>query len=101
MNFAEAVREAARLQALRTLANAPDYTAADSLLQRALQSEGVAVSMASLRVELGWLNENGFVVTQRAGGATGVTIATLTDRGLDVAHGLSFPPGVARPRPGA
>jgi hypothetical protein len=101
MNFAEAMREQARLQALRALASAPDYTAADTVLQRVLQADGVAVAMSSLRIELSWLNEQGFVVTQRPGGATGVTIATLTDRGLDVAQGLSFPPGVARPRPGA
>lgn len=100
MNFADKVREEARLQVLRLLADAPDYTAADAPLHKALQAAGVCVAMGSLRVELAWLDEQGMVVTQRPGGALGLTIATLTDRGLDVAQGLSFPPGVARPRPG-
>lgn len=101
MDFATRVREQARLKILVCLAAAPQSTAADVLLHRALHDEGVYVAMGSLRVELAWLNEQGFVVTQRPGGESGVTIATLTERGLDVAEGLSFPPGVARPRPGA
>lgn len=100
MNFAEHVREEARLKVLVCLSNAPQSTAADVLLHKALQDDGVYVAMASLRVELAWLNEQGCVVTQRPGGASGMMIATLTERGLDVAQGLSFPPGVARPRPG-
>lgn len=101
MNFSDRVREEARLKMLVCLASAPQSTAADVLLHKALNDEGVFVAMASLRVELAWLNEQGFVVTQRPGGASGLTIATLTERGLDVALGLSFPPGVARPRPGS
>lgn len=101
MNYADRLREEARLQALVCLAGAPDYTVADSVLHAALRDQGVAVSLSALRGELSWLDEQGLVVTQRPGGAMGVTIATLTSRGLDVAQGLSFPPGVARPRPGA
>jgi repressor of nif and glnA expression len=100
MNFADRVREEARLQALVCLADAAEYTAADVLLHAALRDEGMALSVASLRVELAWLDEQGLVVTQRPGGALGVTLATLTDRGLDVALGLEMVPGVARPRPG-
>ncbi|EXI92116.1 MAG: hypothetical protein AW12_00859 [Candidatus Accumulibacter sp. BA-94] len=101
MNFGERLREEARLQMLVCLAGAPDYTVADSVLQAALRDQGVSVSLAALRGDLSWLDEQGMLVTQRPGGAMGLTIATLTTRGLDVAHGLSFPPGVARPRPGA
>lgn len=100
-SFAERVREEARLQALRCLNDASDYTAPDMLLHDSLLQQGLTISLSGLRVELAWLNEQGLVVTQRPGGATGITIATLTERGSDVARGLSLVPGVARPRPGA
>jgi hypothetical protein len=101
LSFAERVREESRLQALRCLVAVPDYTAPDMLLHQALLDKGLKVSLSGVRVELAWLNEQGLVVTQRPGGAAGFTIATLTERGLDVANGLSLVPGVARPRPGA
>ncbi len=101
LSFSERVREEARLQALRVLSLAPEYTATDVLLHDVLRDKGLAMGMSGVRVELSWLNENGFVVTQRVGGQTGMSIATLTERGLDVANGTSLVPGIARPRPGA
>lgn len=101
LSFADRVREEARLQVLLCLAAAADYTAPDMLLHGVALDRGLTVSLSALRVELAWLNEQGLVVTQRPGGATGITIATLTERGMDVANGLSLVPGVSRPRPGA
>lgn len=101
MGFSERVVEWARLQVLRSLEKAPDYTSADVILHTALRDEGVPIQgLSALRVELAWLNSQGLVVTQQSGGSRGVTLATLTDRGLDVAQGMTVP-GVARPRPGS
>ena len=98
-SYAARLREEARLQALRTLAEAPEYTATDVLLRAALREQGLSIGMDAVRVELFWLNENGLVVTQRVGGPAGLMMATLTERGLDIANGTSQVPGVARPRP--
>ena len=92
LSFPERVREESRLQALKCLAKAADYTAADFLLQEALHTKGLVVSIAAVRVELAWLNEQGLLVTQRPGGTAGFTLATLTERGLDVANGASLVP---------
>lgn len=100
LSFAERVREEARLQMLRVLVQAAEYTSTDVLLRSALQQQGIALGMAGVRVELAWLNEQGLLVTQRIGGGSGPMLATLTERGADVASGASPVPGIARPRPG-
>jgi len=46
MNFSEHVREEARLKTLVCLSQAPQSTAADVLLHKALQDDGVYVAMA-------------------------------------------------------
>lgn len=101
LSFADRVREETRLVILRCLAETPEYTLADGLLHSQVNALGMVCSLAVLRSHLSWLNELGLVVTQRAGGKLGVTLATLTDAGLDAASGRSRVPGVARPRPGA
>ncbi|MER2545906.1 MAG: ArsR family transcriptional regulator [Candidatus Accumulibacter phosphatis] len=100
MDFAERVRQECRLETLRCLADAPEYTATDGLLHTHLVSHGLSCSHAVLRTILAGLNESGLVVTQRAGGELGVTLATITESGLDVAAGRSIVPGIARPLPG-
>lgn len=99
--FADRMREESRLEILRCLADAPEYTANDGLLHGHLAACGLSVSHAALRTQLAWLNEQGLAVVQRAGGALGITLATITDAGLDVAAGRSRVPGIARTRPGA
>ena len=100
-SFSDRMREEARLQVLRCLAAAPEYTATDGLLHAHLLSQGLSCSHAALRTLLAGLDESGLVVTQRAGGELGVTLATITENGLDVAAGRSIVPGLARPRPGS
>ncbi len=101
LSFSDRIREETRLAILRCLAEAPEYTAADGLLHGQVNAVGLVCSLAQLRAQMAWLNELGLVVTQRAGGELGITLATLTAMGLDVSSGRARVPGVARPRPGS
>ena len=83
-----------RLVILRALFD-QNYTLNDSVLQAALEELGHNVSRDVVRSELAWLSEQGFVTLQVAGGR--ITVATLTERGSDVATGRAKVPGVRRP----
>jgi hypothetical protein len=96
--FAEHVTADRRLVVLRLLEQAPDYRGNAFLLQRALDGFGHAVGMDRLGSDLAWLAEQDLL---RLEALAGVSIATLTQRGADVAHGRVVVPGVARPAPGA
>lgn len=94
--FADVETEDRRLVLLRGLAAAAQYRANAYLLRRYVESVGHTASAAVIETDIAWLAEQGLVdrrVTQ------GVTVATLTTRGLDVADGAAVVPGVARPRP--
>lgn len=96
MNYAEFQTEDRRLVILRALENAAQYRANAYLLRRYCDSVGHAVSADRMEADLAWLAEQGLAnreVTQ------GVTVLTLTQRGLDVAAGRAACPGVARPQP--
>ena len=85
-----------RLCALRILAEASGYRANESLLGALLRAWGHVASRDRLRGELAWLREQGLVAIDEIGG---VMIATLTERGHDVASGAATVPGVRRPGP--
>lgn len=91
-----------RLCILRFLLEDRDYSLNESLLQDALEMLGHAVSRDAVRAEVAWLAEQGLVTTREAGvgGGRSVTVATLTERGADVAKGRAQVPGVKRPSPG-
>ncbi|MGK2899210.1 MAG: VpaChn25_0724 family phage protein [Burkholderiaceae bacterium] len=87
-----------RLVLLKALENAAQYRANAFLLRR--YCEAVAAHVASadrIEQDIAWLDEQGLVVRERS---EGVTIATLTVRGLDVATGRTSVPGVQKPQPG-
>ena len=98
MNYADIVAADRRLVVLRLLEQAPDYRGNAYLLQSALTTFGHTVGMDRLATELAWLEEQGLLAVETVGS---VTIATLTQRGADVAAGRSVVPGVKRPAPGA
>ena len=85
--FADLLIADRRLVILRLLEQAPDYRGNAYLLQSALEGFGHAVGMM----------EQGLVQFETVGS---VGIATLTQRGADVANGRSVVPGVKRPAPG-
>jgi hypothetical protein len=82
-----------RRMLIEALEREPGYTAMDLLLQGALESHGMVVSLDRVRTELLWLAEQG--LAEHAGHA-----AILTERGLDVALGRAEVPGVQRRPPG-
>lgn len=96
MKFDEVETQDRRLVLLRGLENAAQYRANAYLLRRFAESVGHTASADRLEQDIAWLAEQGLVDRQVAGG---VTVATLTTRGLDVATGAATVPGVQRPRP--
>lgn len=98
MNFADYQTEDRRLVLLRGLENAAQYRANAFLLRRYCDAVAHVVSADRIEQDIAWLHEQGLVVREHAGG---VTTATLTVRGLDVATGRTKVPGVQTPQPGA
>lgn len=102
MGLAEILAADRRLCVLRFLAEDRDYTLNESLIQDTLSLVGHAVSRDAVRTELAWLKEQGLVTTQQEMlGSKPLVIATLTERGADVAAGRAEVPGVKRPAPGS
>lgn len=97
MNFADFQDQDRRLVLLRGLQAAVQYRANGLLLRRYCDAVGHVVSADRVEADLAWLAEQGLVEVARA---EGVTVATLTMRGLDVATGRAKVPGVQQPQPG-
>lgn len=83
---------------LQTLSESPGYACNIYLLQQVLTGHGHSVAADTLQVELATLSEWGLISTESV--AT-ITVATITQRGLDVAADRATVPGVARRQPGA
>jgi hypothetical protein len=98
MNFDEFQTADRRLVILRGLESAVQYRANGYLLRRYCEALGHTVSADRLEADLAWLAEQG--LAERSAEA-GVTVVTLTVRGLDVATGRARVPGVQTPQPGA
>jgi len=86
-----------RITVLRILDGAPGYCANDSLLTSACATYGLHATRDQVRGDIAWLAEQGLVRAADVGG--GLTVATLTERGRDVAGGRATHPGVQRPSP--
>lgn len=97
MDYAEHERQHRRLTVLRILGEAPGYSANESLLHQMVEQFGFRASRDQVRGDLTWLAEQGLVTTEET---AGLLIATITQRGGDVAAGRSSVPGVKRPSPG-
>lgn len=95
-SFHETIREARRLALLQLLAQAPRYEAAAEVLYAALPARGLSASADAVNGDLAWLTEQGLADTSTIGG---VTLARITQRGLEVAQGVVTVPGVKAPLP--
>lgn len=95
MKYAEHVNAHLRITVLKLLEEQSDYTLNESLLVDLSGVYGFNPSRDRMRTELSWLAEQGLV---RCTGDN-CAVATLTDRGLDVAQGRVQVPGVRRPGP--
>lgn len=99
-SFADLHAAHIRLCILRLLADAPGYFANDSILHQSVEAHGLICTRDQMRGHLTWLEEQRLITIQRPGGST-VMVATLSERGGDVAAGKSHVPGVQKPSPGA
>lgn len=95
-SFTQRLAEDRRLVILRLLAEAPGYAGNESILHRAAATFGHVVSRDVIRTDLSWLAEQGLVVVEEI---ASIMVATVTQRGLDVAAGTATVPGVQRPSP--
>lgn len=94
MSFSDFVVEDQRLLLLRILNEMPGYQSNSSVLVTGLEHYGHAVSRDQVKTQLVWLEEQCLVKLQQL---ETVTVATLTERGMDVATGRARVPGVKRP----
>lgn len=94
MSLHDAWRQHLRTSILRTLATAPSYSANDSILLDVVRAVGINASRDQIRTELAWLLEQGLI---RSETLDTLVVATLTERGEDVAAGRATVPGVKRP----
>lgn len=92
--FNGAWREHLRIALLRTLAKAPANQLNDSILADVVRNAGIGATRDQVRGELQWLSEQGLVGLESF---DALVVATLTQRGEDVAVGRSLAPGVKKP----
>jgi hypothetical protein len=93
-NFSDFEARFRRRDLLAALLNSRDYSCNDSLLRTLLRELGYLVSGDSLRADLKWLEEHKLVRLRAIGE---LTIATLIERGRDIAEGAEVIDGVERP----
>lgn len=86
-----------RLSVLRLLDAQAGYCANDSVLFQAVNALGLSCTRDQMRTHITWLTEQRLVTKVEHG--VGVIVATLTERGADVANGRSTIVGVQRPSP--
>lgn len=91
--FAQTETEHQRRIILEVLETDAGYSHNESILKTALKAVGHSISSDRLRTELYWLQEQGLVELDEV---MGLTIASLTQRGIDVAVGDSQVPGITR-----
>lgn len=96
MDYLDHLAEHWRITALRVLSAAPAYRSNDSVLRQAMESFGHALTRDQVKTTLTWLAEQGLVTIEDM---RAVLVATLTERGLDVAEGRAVVPGVKKPGP--
>lgn len=84
-----------RLVILQTLSQNHNE-ANEQILQECLDVYGHNVSQDLVRTHLNWLAEQGLIWLNQVGA---LKIASLTQRGLDVAEGRAYVDGVKKPRP--
>ncbi|MFJ2713430.1 ArsR family transcriptional regulator [Pseudomonas sp. NPDC087346] len=92
--YADFIRQDVRLVILRLLVEMTAYRANSSVLTMALDSYGHTLSRDQVKTELHWLAEQGALTVADVGP---VLVATLSERGQDIAAGRARVPGIKRP----
>lgn len=96
-SFPAFVTEDRRLAVLRLLNDQQGYSLNESVIHDALKHLGHAVPRAIVRDDMTWLEERQLLSIEVV--ADRVWVATLSERGADVATGRSRVEGVKRPSP--
>jgi Fe2+ or Zn2+ uptake regulation protein len=96
VSFSEILNSDIRLVILRSLEQDLGYSHNESILHAILEKFGHKVSRDQVRTQLAWLREQGLVDLEDV---AGIYVATVTQRGADVATGRASVPGVKRPNP--
>ena len=96
MSWDDHLRQHRRLAIIGILAEAPSSGLNDAILHVSLADIGEPCARDQVRSELAWLKEQGLVAIEAA---ERFMIASLTERGEDVAKGRATHPGVTRPLP--
>ncbi|WP_180125637.1 ArsR family transcriptional regulator [Rhodoferax sp. BLA1] len=94
-DFSQHLRQDQRLVLLRILSEMPSYRANSSVLVGLMEKLGHTMTRDQVKTELRWLAEQGLLAVEEAGS---VLVATLDERGQDVAEGRARVDGIARPR---
>lgn len=94
MSYSEDIAKARRLSILLALYFAPGYTLPRAALRDQVNKTGFITSHDLMASEITWLGEQGLIEPLE------LEAVRLTQRGEDVALGVSQNPGVSRPRPG-
>jgi Fe2+ or Zn2+ uptake regulation protein len=96
MAMAELLQQDRRLVVLRVLNESVGYTANESILDQALEAYGHLISRDTVKADMFWLEEQALVSLKDM---NGTLVATIKQRGIDVAKGQASHPGVKRPSP--
>jgi hypothetical protein len=94
--FKELITSDIRLVILRALAEDLGYSHNESILHSVVEAFGHKASRDCIKSELAWLEEQGLLDLSDVAGCL---VATITQRGADVAAGRAVVPGVKRPEP--
>ncbi|MFQ3664686.1 MAG: hypothetical protein SNJ79_01430 [Sphingomonadaceae bacterium] len=97
MSYRDHLAGHVRLALLQALEAAPGYSASAELLGDIIHAAGFRVAADLVGTELAWLCEQGLLSLEVL--PRGVSVATLSPRGADVAAGRAIVPGVRRPGP--
>lgn len=90
------VQEERALAILRLLRAQPGMVSNDHILARWCRAYGLACGHEELRAELGRLDREGLLTTERN---DSLLVVALSKRGSEVAEGLVMVDGVGRPEP--
>ena len=93
MSFKDYMNKSMRLTILRVLLDTPGFQANSSVLFEMLNQLGAPVTRGDVIAQLRWLAGESLITVEDIGS---VVLATLLERGQDVADGLEFVDGVAR-----
>lgn len=96
MNLDDIMAEDFRRMILWLLFYDPDYTLGDDIIYRGFELYNKPITRDKLTEALGWLDAQAFITLSTE---HGITHATLTDRGLEIAKGTARVPGVRDLRP--